>query len=241
MRKLIATCLIFLSVILIICFCIVLSSFKSGTAKHLILNGEPVAKTIMWVSSDLPGFNTNYKITWSVSDSRNGKWTVLPGINNKEIVLLHSYTGKYIKCEITLKEENKMVRSLSIITDSPVVYKGNPNTDWFKNAGIGVMLHFLQAVYAKDGGAKEWNEVADGFNVELFAENCKEAGANYVVFALGQNDGYYCSPNHAYDSIVGVAPGELCCKRDLPGDLFKALDKRGIRMMFYLPHFRRTR
>ncbi len=65
-----------------------------------------------------------------------------------------------------------------------------------------------------------------------FAENCKEAGAGYVMFALGQNDGYYCSPNHAFDSIVGIAPGDLCSKRDLPADLFNALDKRGIRMMF---------
>lgn len=235
MKKLITTRLVFLSVPSVICFCMMLISCKSDTIKQLVLNGEPVAKTIMWVSCDLKDFSTNHKITWSISDSRNGKWKELPGINTKEIVLLTSYTGKYIKCEITPIGEKGKVKPLSIITDSPVVYKGNPNTDWYKDAGIGVMLHFLQAVYAKEGGSKEYNEVADGFDVELFAENCKEAGANYVMFALGQNDGYYCSPNHAFDSIVGVVPGELCSKRDLPADLFEALDKRGIKMMFYLP------
>lgn len=220
---------------LLICLGVILISFKSDKIKQLVLHGKPVAKTIMWVSYDLPGLSSNSKITWSVSETRNGKWKELPGINSREIVLLSSYLGQYIKCEISLPNINDNLESLIAITDSPVISQGNPNTDWLKDAGIGVMLHFLQAVYAKDGSAKEWNEVTDGFNVEIFAENCKEAGANYVMFALGQNDGYYCSPNRAYDSITGVAPGELCSIRDLPADLFEALDKRGIKMMFYLP------
>ena len=97
------------------------------------------------------------------------------------------------------------------------------------------MLHFLKDIFAKDGGSKEWNDAVDKFNVEQFAEDCKKAGAGFVMFSLGQNDGYYCSPNHTYDSIVGVPSGELCSRRDLPADLFEALDKRGIRMMLYLP------
>jgi hypothetical protein len=220
-------CIFFLFVIAIT------NTFAGG--KHLVLHGNPVAKTIMWISCDLPGFNENPKITWSISDSINGKWKELPGINTKDIVLLTSYTGKFIKCEITLKEKNNKSKLLSIVTDSAVVYKGNQNTDWFKDAGVGVMLHFLKDVFAKDGGSKEWNDAVNGFNVEIFAENCMEAGAGFVMFALGQNDGYYCSPNNAYDSIVGVAPGELCSTRDLPADLYRALNKRGIRMMFYLP------
>jgi hypothetical protein len=203
--------------------------------QHFVLNGEPVAKTILWISGDLPGFEINHQITWSISGSRKGPWEVLPGINTREIVLLTSYSGKYIKCEITPVMAGKNVKPVSVITNSPVVNKGNPNTDWFKDAGVGIMLHFLKGVFAPEGGSMEYNEVVNNFDVELFAENCKESGANYVIFALGQNDGYYCSPNHAYDSIVDIAPGTLCSNRDLPADLFKALDKRGLKMMFYLP------
>ncbi len=208
---------------------------KSASGQHLVLHGDPVAKTILWISSDLPDFNSNYQITWSVSKTPDNQWDLLQGINTREIVLLTSYAGHYVKCEITPLNSAKNSIPIRVITKSPVVLSGNPNTEWFRNAGVGVMLHFLKAVFVPDGGSKEYNEVVNNFNVELFAENCKEAGANYVMFALGQNDGYYCSPNRAYDSIVGVAPGELCSRRDLPADLFKALNKRGIKMMFYLP------
>ena len=200
-----------------------------------LISGEPVAKTILKVKFDTPGFPADYQITWSVSKSLNGRWEKLPGINSDEIVLLTDYSGKYVKCELLPHNRKNNTKALSVVTNSPVELRGNPNTDWFRKAGIGVMLHYLKDVYVPDGSSKEYNNVTENFNVDLFADNCKEAGANYVMFALGQNDGYYCSPNRAYDSIVGVAPGVLCSKRDLPADLFKALEKRGIRMMFYLP------
>ncbi len=222
--------------LIIILSCLLLHTLpKPVSGQNLILHGEPIAKTIMWVSADHHKIDRNGSVSWSVSESPNGKWVALPGINTREIVLLSSYAGKYIKCEITFIGGGNKVKPMSVITRSPVRDEGNPNTDWFKNAGVGVMLHFLKAVFAPEGDSKEYNEVVNNFNVELFTENCKQAGANYVLFALGQNDGYYCTPNRAYDSIVGVSPGELCSKRDLPADLLKALNKRGIKMMFYLP------
>ena len=208
---------------------------KVVNGQNLAFTGEPVAKTILSVAGELPDLAPTDQFTWSVSESPLGKWEILPGIHSREIVLLTSYTGKYIRCEISTNSPNNQSRPLVLITTSPVIYKGNPNTDWFRSAGVGVMLHFLKTVFVPEGGSKEYNEVVNGFDVERFAEDCHKAGANYVMFALGQNDGYYCSPNHSYDSIVGVPPGTFCSSRDLPADLFKALHKRGIRMMFYLP------
>lgn len=219
---------------------VVLKGMNTGTTtdtentQHIAFIGEPVAKTVLQVSCE--GCPNEANIVWSISDSKDGGWKELPGIHSKEIVLLTQYIGKYLKCEITSGGGiGSKVHHTSVITNSPVMYNGNPNTDWFKDAGVGVMLHFLKNVYVKEGGSLEWNAVVDEFDVELFASNCKEAGAEFVLFSLGQNDGYYCSPNAAYDSIVGIVPGELCSTRDLPADLFKALDKRGIRMMLYLP------
>ena len=45
---------------------------NSVYGQHLVLRGEPIAKTIMWVESDLPDFATNYKVAWYIADSLNG-------------------------------------------------------------------------------------------------------------------------------------------------------------------------
>jgi len=104
----------------------------------------------------------------------------------------------------------------------------NPNTDWFKDAKYGVFMHFLP------GNDQELAQVQE-FNVEFLAEQLADAGAGYFVITLGQNSGYFISPNAAYDRYTGYAPGEKCSARDLPLDLFEVLQPRGIKLMLYLP------
>ncbi len=55
------------------------------------------------------------------------------------------------------------------------------------------------------------------------------------MLTLGQNSGFFNAPNAVYDRIVGVAPGERCARRDLPLELYHALQPEGIRLMLYLP------
>jgi len=99
---------------------------------------------------------------------------------------------------------------------------------WFPQAKYGVFIHFL-------GGGNDWSSQVDAFNAEAFARQMKEAGAGYVILTLGQNSGYYCSPNAAYSAYCGYEPGDRCSKRDLPMDLINALGKHNIRLMLYLP------
>ncbi|MFT3705561.1 MAG: alpha-L-fucosidase [Agriterribacter sp.] len=178
----------------------------------------------------------HFSYSWYIASTPGGPWEKLPGINTNKIVLLSSYANKYLKCQMTANDKyTKVQLSAETISPGTIKDKDNPHTDWFKNAGFGLMIHFLSDVYAKDGGSAAWNAVVDGFDTEKFAEDCKQSGVGYVMFALGQNSGYYCSPNKAYDSIVDAVSGELCSKRDLPADLYASLKKRNIRMMFYLP------
>ncbi len=104
----------------------------------------------------------------------------------------------------------------------------SPQTDWLKNARLGVFMHFLPADAA---GLAQVND----FDVEALAVQLERAGARYLVFTLGQNSGYLNSPNAAYDRITGYQPGERCARRDLPLDLYGALHRRGLRLMLYLP------
>jgi Alpha-L-fucosidase len=105
---------------------------------------------------------------------------------------------------------------------------GNPDTDWFKDARYGVFMHFLP------GDAKGLALVKD-FDVKALAGQLEGMGAKYFVITLGQNSGYFNSPNTAYEKRTGYAPGERCATRDLPLDLYRALRPKGIRLMLYLP------
>ena len=101
-------------------------------------------------------------------------------------------------------------------------------TDWFHEAGYGCFAHFLPG----DPASLAKVELYD---VDAVAEQLAAMGAGYFVLTLGQNSGYFNSPNATYDRTTGYAAGERCSKRDLPADLAAALAKQGIRLMLYLP------
>lgn len=101
-------------------------------------------------------------------------------------------------------------------------------TDWFRDAGYGAFAHFLP------GDAARLAKV-EAYDVEAVAAQLAAMGAGYFVLTLGQNSGYFNSPNAAYDRVTGYAAGERCAKRDLPADLAAALAPHGIRLMLYLP------
>ena len=104
----------------------------------------------------------------------------------------------------------------------------NPNTDWFQAAGRGLFLHVLP-------GDSQQLTLLEKFDVEALARQAETAGARYVVVTLGQNSGYFIAPNATYDRAVGWAAGERCSRRDIPLELYRALQPRGIRLMLYLP------
>jgi hypothetical protein len=112
---------------------------------------------------------------------------------------------------------------------------------WMRQARWGVMTHYLADWIARGfapQGEKmtigRWNELVDHFDVEGVAKQLQSVGAGYYQISIGQNSGYYLSPNATYDRLTGITPGK-CSRRDLVADLADALAKRGIRLMVYLP------
>jgi hypothetical protein len=75
----------------------------------------------------------------------------------------------------------------------------NPNTDWFKYAKYGVFMHFLPA-------DPKSLALIEQFDVESLARQLETVGARYFVLTLGQNSGYFNSPNAAYNRYTGYAP-----------------------------------
>jgi hypothetical protein len=109
---------------------------------------------------------------------------------------------------------------------------------WMQQAQWGVMTHYLadwlSRVHKLDMNTEQWNKLVDGFDVETLAGQLASLGARYYLITLGQNSGYYLAPNAAYDKLTGIRPSK-CSRRDLPADLYAALNKRGIKLMVYLP------
>jgi hypothetical protein len=110
------------------------------------------------------------------------------------------------------------------------------STDWFLKAGWGVFVHYLADIASNtqvpDVTPDDWNRRIDGFDVKGLADQLEAVGAGYFFITLGQNSGFYLSPNATYDSIVGHQPSR-CSHRDLVADLSAELLPRGIRMMVY--------
>jgi hypothetical protein len=109
---------------------------------------------------------------------------------------------------------------------------------WMREARFGVMTHFLHD-WIMQGQREQmtpenWNQLVEGFDVEAVADQLKSVGASYYLISIGQNSGYYLSPNATYDRITGIKPSRLS-RRDLIADLYPALNKRGIKLMVYLP------
>jgi hypothetical protein len=108
----------------------------------------------------------------------------------------------------------------------------NPDTDWMSGE-YGLGFHYLRGNIK--GQDSDWNTTVESFNTQKFADSVAATGAKWVLFTLGQNSGYYCSPNRTLDSISGYKPGERNSIRDLPLDIMNALAPKGIRTMLYLP------
>ena len=109
---------------------------------------------------------------------------------------------------------------------------------WMQQARWGVMVHYLADWIARaeklQMDTEAWNRLVDGFDAKGLAEQLHSAGAGYLILTIGQNSGFYLSPNETYDRIVGNSPGR-CSKRDLVSDMHEALRTYGIRLIVYLP------
>jgi len=109
---------------------------------------------------------------------------------------------------------------------------------WMKETKFGVMTHYLQDWLSQTENltidVEKWNELVDHFDTDRLAESVKATGAGYLIFTIGQNSGYYVSPNKVYDRLSGRDTSR-CAKRDLIADLGNSLHKLGLKFIVYLP------
>lgn len=118
------------------------------------------------------------------------------------------------------------------------IKKSPHRTDWFHATKWGVFVHILADAASNTSEVnvtpEEWNRRIDNIDVDGLARQLAEVKAGYAVITIGQNSGFYLSPNANYDRIVGHSPSR-CSRRDLVADLQKALAPYDIPVIAYLP------
>jgi hypothetical protein len=106
--------------------------------------------------------------------------------------------------------------------------------EWLFKRKWGIFIHFLADIGSAAITPEEWNRKVDAFDVKKFAIQLSELKAGYCFLTLGQNSGYYCSPNSTYDRLLGYTAGtSKCSRRDLFLDLANELNKYGIPLLAY--------
>ena len=112
------------------------------------------------------------------------------------------------------------------------------NTDWFMRCRWGVFACYLADTASNlkpiDLTIDDWNRRVDAFDVQGLTRQLVKAQVPYFILTIGQNSGFYLSPNRTYDEITGIKPGK-CSRRDLVADLAHAFQPHGIRLLVYLP------
>jgi hypothetical protein len=109
----------------------------------------------------------------------------------------------------------------------------NPRVQWMKGK-YGLMVHWIAPGPPPQYGTyiKDLNEAVNGFKIDEFMADFDKTGAEWLIFTIGQNRGYYSSPNSVIDSLAG--PGHTS-HRDLVLEIAKALKQRGKKFIAYLP------
>lgn len=92
---------------------------------------------------------------------------------------------------------------------------------------VGAFAHYLVR-------SNEFARV-NAFDVKGLVRQLKEMKVDYFVLTLGQNTGYYCAPNKAYEQLAGYGSGERCSTRDIPREIIEELKGSGIRFGLYIP------
>lgn len=98
----------------------------------------------------------------------------------------------------------------------------------------GLMVHWIAPGPAPEHGPyrADANDAVEHFDVPRFLQQFADTGADWLIFTIGQNTGFYASPNSILDGLAGPGHGT---RRDLILELAQGVNRLGKRFIPYLP------
>lgn len=106
--------------------------------------------------------------------------------------------------------------------------------DWMKSGKFGLMVHWLAPGPAPEKGRqiKDFNKAVSRFDVDRFIGDFEKTKADWLIFTIGQNGGFYAGPNPVLDRLAGKGH---CSQRDLLLEIAVRVKALGKRFIAYLP------
>ncbi|MDR3692270.1 MAG: hypothetical protein P4L46_23005 [Fimbriimonas sp.] len=99
---------------------------------------------------------------------------------------------------------------------------------------FGVMVHWLAPGPWPQRGKRivDNDKAVEAFDLDCFISEFGSSRADWLIFTIGQNMGYYASPNSVLDRYGAVG---RCSKRDLVLEIAQRVKTMGKRFIAYLP------
>lgn len=135
-------------------------------------------------------------------------------------------------CLLALPGINASAGGAEESAPAPSAARGE-RTEWMTGK-YGLMVQWIAPGPAPEKGQRVYDldQAVDAFSLNSFLADFDKTGASWLIFTVGQNTGFYASPNSALDGWAG--PGH-CSRRDLVKELAREIHARGKRFIAYLP------
>lgn len=107
------------------------------------------------------------------------------------------------------------------------------NAQWM-SGGWGIMVHWIYPTILPEGQqiALSLDEAVDGFDLARFLDEFEQSGAHWLIWTIGQNTGFYCSPNSVLERLAGAGHAS---QRDLTLEVARGVKALGKRFIAYMP------
>jgi hypothetical protein len=100
---------------------------------------------------------------------------------------------------------------------------------WLGQGKFGMMVHWLSARTPQQHqhDIKDHNEAVKRFDLAGFLDSFRRTGADWLIFTISQNTGYYASPNRVLDRLAGRG---YASDRDLVLEIAQGVKQLGKRV-----------